>query len=160
MDADQPAARAQRESQRRHHFRGLELDADTRAIGLRCDHEIIIGHHAPWPRHERIEQEGVILTPQGQHDRPLIDGIAGLGADPGAPVLRQKSLELADLLGKAVRGVAGKRDVFPDQAVRRGDRARRQPRRLGIIKIGDDQHGGGMLEQGSAIFSNIMRTSS
>ncbi len=37
--------------------------------------------------------------------------------------------------------------VLPDQALRRGRRTRRQPGRLGIIEIGDDEHGGGMFEQ-------------
>ena len=77
----------------------------------------------------------------------VIDGIAGGLADPCPPVLGQKSLELADLLGKAVRGVARQRDVLPDQALRSGRRARRQPRRFGVIEIGDDEHGGGMFEQ-------------
>ena len=89
----------------------------------------------------------MILAPQGQDDRPLIDRVAGFRADAGAPVLRQKSFELADLFGKAMRGIARQRDVLPQQALRRGRRARRQPRRFGVIEVGDDKHGGGMLEQ-------------
>ena len=147
MDADQPPARPQRPDQRRHHLRGLELDARPRPIGLRGDDQIVIRHHPAGPRHDRIEQERMILAPQRQDDRPLIDRIAGGRADARAPVLGQEAFELADLLGEAVRGVAGQRDVLPDQALRRRHRARRQPRRLGIIEVGDDQHGGGMLEQ-------------
>ena len=147
MDADQPAAGPQRSHQRRHHLRCLEFDAGPRPVGLRGDHQVVIGHHPPRPRHDRIEQERVILAPQRQDDGPRIDRVAGGRADPGAPVLGQEPFELADLLGKAVRGIARQRDILPDQALRRGRRARRQPRRLGVIEIGDDQHRGRMFEQ-------------
>ena len=66
---------------------------------------------------------------------------------PARQFSARKSFELADLLGEAVRGVAGQRDVLPDQALRRRYRTRRQPRRLGVIEVGHDQHGGGMFEQ-------------
>src|SRR5713226_4929536 len=67
-------------------------------------------------------------------------------ANSGTPVFGQKPFEFADLLGKAVSRIAGQRDIFPDQTLRRGRRARRQPRRLGVIEIGDNEHGGGMFE--------------
>ena len=146
MPISRPPGRSERTSGR-HHLRGLEFDAGARPIGLRGDHQIIIGHHPARPRHDRIEQEGMILAPQGQDDGPRIDRIAGGRTDSRPPVLGQKSFELADLLGKAVRGIARQRDILPDQALRRGRRTRRQPRRLGVIEIGDDQHRGRMFEQ-------------
>ena len=160
MDADQPAAGPQRPHQRRHHLRGLELDAGAGAIRLRGDHQVVVGHHPSRPRHDRIEQERVVLAPQRQDDRTLIDRIAGVRTDPRAPVLGEKPFEFADLLGKAVRGVAGERDILPDQALRRGRRARRQPRRLGVIEIGDDETVAGCSNSRSAIFSSVSRTSS
>ena len=48
----------------------------------------------------------MVLAPQRQHDRPLIDRVAGGRTDARAPVLGQKAFELADLFGKAVRGIA------------------------------------------------------
>jgi hypothetical protein len=59
----------------------------------------------------------MILAPQRQDDRPLVDRIARGRADTRPPVLGQESFQFADLLGEAVRGVAGQRDVFPDQAL-------------------------------------------
>ena len=69
MDADQPPAGPQRADQRRHHLRGLEFDAGARPIRLRGNDQIVVGHHAARPRHDRIEQEGMVLAPQGQDDR-------------------------------------------------------------------------------------------
>src|SRR5690349_20025659 len=86
-----PISRPPRTHQRRHHLRGLELDADAGAIGLRGYHEIVVGHHAARPRHDRIEQESMILAPQGQDDRTLVNRVAGPGGDAGAPVLGQKA---------------------------------------------------------------------
>jgi hypothetical protein len=63
MDADQPAARPQRAGQRAQHFRGLEFEAGAGAIGLRGDDEIVIRHHPSRPRHDRIEQERMVLAP-------------------------------------------------------------------------------------------------
>ena len=65
---------------------------------------------SPWARQNRIEEEGAILAPEHQDDGPLVDGVAR-GFDPGPPVLRQKPLEIGDLLGEAVRSVAGERDM-------------------------------------------------
>jgi hypothetical protein len=44
--------------------------------------------------------------------------LPGGRADARAPVLGEEAFELADLLGETVRGVAGQRDIFPDQALR------------------------------------------
>ena len=60
----------------------------------------------------------MILAPERQDDRPEINGIA-CGLNPGSPVFSQKPLEIGDLLGEAVRSVAGERDVLPNQALRR-----------------------------------------
>src|SRR5437588_603070 len=64
----------------------------------------------------------MILAPQCQDDGTLIDRIARGRADACTPFLGEEAFELADLLGEAVRGVAGQRDVLPDQALRRRDR--------------------------------------
>ena len=146
MDADQPAARPQRLDERRDDLRGLEFEARLGAVRLGGDDEIIVGGDAPRPRQDRIEQKGVILAPEGEDDGPQIDGIAR-ALDPGPPVFGQKPLEIGDLLGEAVRRVAGERDILPDQALRGGGRARRQPRRLGVIEVRQDEHGRRMFEQ-------------
>ena len=80
-----------------------------------------------------------------QHHRPLIDRIAGLGADAGLPVLRQERHQVGDLLLEIVRGIAGQRDLVPDQARRRVQRLHVQPRRVGIVQVGEHQHGRRML---------------
>ena len=77
MDGDQPAAGAERARQRRDHALGLEFERGARAIGLRGDDEIVIGERAAGFRNDRIEQEAVVLAIDDEHDRPLIDRIAG-----------------------------------------------------------------------------------
>ena len=98
-------------------------------------------------RDDRIEQEFVILPVEHQHDRLLVNRIAALGADAGLPVLGQEILQPGDLLLEIVRGVAGERDLVPDEAAGRRRRLHRQPRRFGVIHVGEDEHGGGMLEE-------------
>ena len=147
MDADQTPARTQGLHQRRHYFRSLELDARPRAIGLRSDHQIIVRRDPSRSWQNWIEQERVILAMQRQDDGPDVHWVSAGFADARPPVLRQKTLEVADLLGEAMRGVAGQSDIFPDQALGRGRRTRGQPRRFRVKKIGQNEDGGRVLEE-------------
>ena len=47
----------------------------------------------------------MVLAIEHQHDWPLVDRIAGLGTDPGLPVLRQERHQIGDLLLEAVGDV-------------------------------------------------------
>ena len=87
----------------------LELDRRAGAIGLRGDHQIVIGAGEAAARPHLVEQEFVVLAIDHQHDRLLVDRIAAAGADPGAPVLAEEGLQLGDLRFEIVRGVAGQR---------------------------------------------------
>ena len=55
MDGNQPAAWSQRFGQRRDHALGLELERGARAIGLRRDHEIVVGDRPTRARDDRVE---------------------------------------------------------------------------------------------------------
>ena len=79
VDGDEPAARAQRLGKRGDHALGFEVERGARAVGLRGDHQVVIGHGAAGARNDRIEQELVVGAIDHQHDRPLVHGVAGLG---------------------------------------------------------------------------------
>src|SRR5208283_5543968 len=49
MNGDEPAAGAERARQRRDHALGLELQRGAGAIGLRGDHQVVIGGGAAGP---------------------------------------------------------------------------------------------------------------
>ena len=147
MDADQPAAGAERLGQRPDHALGLEVERGAGAIRLRGDDQIVIGDGAAGLRNDRVEQEAVVLAIDHQHDRPLVDRIAGARADAGFPVLRQERLQIDDLLLEAVRRIAVQRQLVPHQARRGIERFHRQPRRVGVGEIGQHQHRRRMLEE-------------
>ena len=147
MNGDQPAAGTERACQRRDHALGLEIERSARAIGLRGDDQIVIGDRAARLRNDRIEQEFVVFAIDHQHDRALIDRVAGLGADSRLPVLRQERFEIGDLLLEAVGRVAGERQLVPDQARRGAHRFDRQPRRIRIGQVGEHQHGRRVFEE-------------
>src|SRR5438105_13855574 len=75
----------------------------------------------------------------------VVDRVAGLRAVASLPVLGEKRLELRDLLGEIVRGAAGERRLVPHHRRGRGNGVRRQPRRLGVVHVGHDQHRRRML---------------
>ncbi len=147
MDADQPPARPERARQRRQHLLRLELDRGAGAIGLRGDDQIVIGARDAALRPHRVEQELVVLAVEHQHHRLLVDRVAAGLAHLGPPVPAQEGLELGDLPLEFMRGAAGQSDLVPHHAGRGVDRIRRQPGRLGIVHVGEDEHGGRMLEQ-------------
>ncbi len=70
-----------------------------------------------------IQHETVILAVDHHRDRPLIDRIAALGADAGAPVFIEEGLQLADLALEVGRRIAGQRDLAPHHGIgcRSGD---------------------------------------
>ena len=109
MNGDEPAAGAERARQRRDHALGLELQRGAGAIGLRGDHQVVIGGGAAGPGNDRVEQEAVVFAIDDEHDRALIDRIAGARADAGFPVVCQETFEIDDLLLEAVGGIAGER---------------------------------------------------
>src|SRR5262245_22817527 len=119
MDRDQPSARSQRTGQRRDYALRLEFERSARAIWLRRDDEVVIGDRAARLRNDRIEQEFVILAIDHEDHRALVDWIAGFRAHPRLPVLRQKRLEVRDLLLETVSGLSGKRHLVPHEACRR-----------------------------------------
>ena len=61
---------------------GFEVERGARAIGLRGDDEIVVGHGAARPRYDRIEQEFVVLAIEHQHDGTFVDGISRFGLTP------------------------------------------------------------------------------
>ena len=147
MDRDQAAARPERARQRRDHALGLEVERGARAIGLRGDHEVVVGDGAARPRHDRVEQELVVLAVDHQHHRPLIHRVAGLRAHARLPVLGEERLEIGDLLLEAVRGRAGERHLVPHHARRRRQRLDGEPGRVRIGEVGQHQHGRRMLDE-------------
>ncbi len=145
VDAEQTAPGAQRARQRRHHLGRLELDGHAGAIGLRGDDEIVVGSGMALLGDHVVEQEAEIVAVDHQGDGALVDGVAGLGRVPGLPVLGQKRLQRGDLVGELGRRGARQRHLVPHQRGGRGERLRRQPRRLGVVHVGDHQHGRGVL---------------
>ena len=60
---------------------------------------------------------------------------------PGLPDLGQERLQRLDLLAELGGRAAGQRHLVPHQRGGGGERLGRQPRRLGVVHVGDDQHG-------------------
>ena len=87
----------------------------------------------------------MVLAIDHQHHRPLVDRIAGLGADAGLPVLVEERHEIGDLLLELVRRRAGQRHLVPDHAGGGAERFHREPRRVGIGEVGQHQHRRRML---------------
>ena len=145
MDAEQPAAGPQRARQRRHHLGGLELDRHARAVGLRGDDEIVVGARLALARDDIVEQEAEVVAIDDQRHRALVDRVAGLGAVAGLPDLGEQRLERRDLLAELGGRGAGQRHLVPHQRGGGRHRLRRQPRRLGVVHVGDDEHGGRVL---------------
>ena len=82
-----------------------------------------------------------------QHDRPLIDWIAGLRAHARLPVLRQEGHEVGDLLLELVRRVAGERRFAPHQAGGGIERLDRKPGCVRVGEVGQNEHGRRMLAE-------------
>ena len=147
VNADQTSAAAERARQRRDHPARLELGRCARPIGLRGDDQIVVPMRAAASRPNVIEQELAILAIDDQDHRLVVDRIAGLRADACGPVLAQERLQLGDLPLEIARRVAGEAELLPDHAACRLHRVRREQRRLGVVHVGHDQHGRGMLAE-------------
>src|SRR6516165_10063181 len=88
----------------------------ARAIGLRRDHQVIIGLRAARPRNDRVKQETMVFAIEHEDDRALVNRIARAGADGRFPILAQELLETDDLLLELMRRIAGQRQFVPNQA--------------------------------------------
>jgi len=76
-----------------------------------------------------------------------VAGIAGTRAYAGFPVLSQEWLEIHNLLFKAMRGIADKRQFVPDEAGRGIHRFDMQPRCVRVSEVGEYQHRRRMFEE-------------
>ena len=141
MNAEQPPARPERPHERRYHARGLELDGHACAIGLRGDHKVVVRAHLALARDDVVEQELEVVAVDDEHDGALVDRVAGFRAVAGLPVAAEERLESGDLLAEIAGGRPRQRHLVPNERGGGGNRLRRQPRRLGIIHVGDDEHG-------------------
>src|SRR2546422_1748082 len=90
MNAEQPAALAQRAHQRCYYFLRLEFERRAGAVRLRRDHHVVVGSTLPALRNHLVQEEAVVVTVDHQRDRMVVDRIAGLRAVAGPPVLCAK----------------------------------------------------------------------
>ena len=82
----------------------------------------------------------MVLAIDHQHGRAHIEWVAGLFRRADLPGFGEPGLEAGDLFVELVRGIAFKGDLDPVERRRRLHRARHQPRRLGVVEIGQHQH--------------------
>src|SRR5437773_9132000 len=80
MNAEQPAALAQRAHQRRYYFLRLEFEPRARAVRLRRDHHVVVGSTLAALRDHLVEKEAVVVAVDHQRDRMVVDRVAGLRA--------------------------------------------------------------------------------
>ena len=91
-------------------------------------------------RDQLIQQEAVVLAEDHQNRRPDIKRVAGLVAGLRLPASREGRPEGLQLLVEFPGGGAGERDLVPVQGCGGLNAARHQPRSLGVIHVGDDDH--------------------
>ena len=60
----------------------------------------------------------MILAIDDEHHRAFIDGVAGLGADAGLPILGEEGLERGDLLLEGEGRVPSRHRLVPGQGAR------------------------------------------
>src|SRR5262249_1709755 len=135
----------QRATQGGDHLGALELDGYAGSVGLRGDDEIVVGARATLRRYHFVQQEAEIIAKDHQRHGALVHGVAGLTAGPRLPTLAEERLQRCDLLGELGGRRARERHLVPQQRGSRRECLRRQPGRLRVVHVGDDEYGGRVL---------------
>ncbi len=147
LDGEQATAGREVARQRRQHPLRLEGRRHPRPPWLRGDHEVVAAETTARPRDHVVEQKPVILSIEDQDRGPHVDGIAGLRARLRLPAVGERGCEFLDLTRVLVGGRPGQRNFLPVERRRIVHVARHEPGRLGVVEVGDDHHGGRMLDE-------------
>jgi len=125
----------------------LEVRPHARTPGLRGEHQIVVLADLARLRDDAVEQELVILAVHHEHRGAHDHRVAGSLTRSRLPAAGERAAQLLDLLRILVRGRARQTHLLPVE--RRGELriARHEARRLGIVEVGNDEHGRRMLEE-------------
>ena len=147
LDREQAAARGEAAGERREHAAHFEVRPHARAPRLRGKYQVVVLEDPAGLGNHAVEQELVIFAVDDQHRRTHHQRVATRRARPRLPAAGQRAVELIDLLSVFVRRATAQPHLLPVECGGQLGIARHQPRRLGIVEIGDHEHRGRMLEQ-------------
>ena len=138
LDDEHAPCGSQRTHDRREHLLDLEFRAHAGPPGLRRKREIVVRGKASLLRNHPVHEERMILPVKDEHGRPHIHRVARLLAGADLPAVDEEIVECRELLAEGKRRRPFERDLAPVQ--RRGalDAPGPQPRRFGVVEIGDD----------------------